>query len=150
MPAPRRSDIRFDSRRPATTLVIVIVMMIARMVRWWWWWCPRQWWWWYSYLGDASWSSSSTSTHFFSWRLAQSDSTWEDQKPWERECCHQPHLYDLEHIITRPHCYRHKNHWSSRPTIVREVLEQSFATSSSQQDDGLRVNIGETLKRNEY
>ena len=30
MPAPRRSDIRFDSRRPATTLVIVI--MIARMV----------------------------------------------------------------------------------------------------------------------
>ena len=30
MPAPRRSDIRFDSRRPATTLVIV--MMVARMV----------------------------------------------------------------------------------------------------------------------
>ena len=30
MPAPRRSDIRFDSRRPATTLVIVI--MIARML----------------------------------------------------------------------------------------------------------------------
>ena len=29
--------------------------------------------------------------------------------------------------------------------MVREVLEQSLATSSSQQDDGLRVKIGETL-----
>ena len=33
MPAPRRSDIRFDSRRPATTLVIVIArMVIMKMV----------------------------------------------------------------------------------------------------------------------
>ena len=31
--------------------------------------------------------------------------------------------------------------------MVREVLEQSLATSSSQQDDGLRVKIGETLGR---
>ena len=29
--------------------------------------------------------------------------------------------------------------------MLREVLEQSIATSSSQQDDGLRVKIGETL-----
>ena len=32
MPAPRRSDIRFDSRRPATTLVIVMMKMVMMMM----------------------------------------------------------------------------------------------------------------------
>jgi len=34
--------------------------------------------------------------------------------------------------------------------MLREVLEQSLATSSSQQDEGLRVKIGDTLGRQTF
>ena len=78
IPAPRRRESRFERRRPATTLgnyeddgndgdddadiedgqVMVMVMVTMKMLK--------------SYLGDASWSSSpTTSPHLFSCRLAR-------------------------------------------------------------------------------
>ena len=153
MPAPRRSDIRFDSRRPATTLVIVIasmvVMKMVMMMM-----MPKAMMMMMIFLLGRCLLVFIVHLHPFlllktrpvGLHLRRSETLREGM------LSSTSLVWFRTHNNTRPHCYRHKNHWSStcRPTIVREVLEQSFATSSSQQDDGLRVNIGETLKRNEY